>query len=177
MKISILASIYAALVVWACKIIGKFQPGSWFYRASRKRLKLWFYSGTFIALALLIFMFTYWGDHGLGDSARIPVGHSCAVEQTNGMLAYLQHSHMPALEIDKFTITDDYLYGTMNRNENYEGGYFIYDLVNNKVETFIQESEFLTSLVSHNLNPEIELKDFNYHYHEYWNGWRFWFLA
>jgi len=74
-KISILGCIYATLALVTFKIIGQYKPDSWFYKVSRKKLRLWFLSGLIISVGLFGFMFTYWGDRGLGDWARIPLGH------------------------------------------------------------------------------------------------------
>ena len=70
-KISILGCIYASLTLVAFKIIGRYKPDSWFAKASRKKLRLWFLSGLIISVGLFGFMFTYWGDHGLGDSYEL----------------------------------------------------------------------------------------------------------
>jgi hypothetical protein len=74
-KISILGCIYATLTLVTFIIIGHYKPDSWFDKVSKKKLRLWFLSGLFISVGLFLFMFTYFGDHGLGDSARVPVGH------------------------------------------------------------------------------------------------------
>lgn len=177
-KISILGCIYATLILLTFKIIAQYKPKSWFDLISREKLRLWFLSWFSTSLALFIFMFTYWGDHGLGDSARIPIGYWRAIEETNGTQAYIQNNGRSALGIEKFIIADDYVYGlTDDINENYEGKYFVYDLADNKVITFIQENEFLNYLTAHNLNTGLEFKDFSYYYKKYWHGWRFWLLA
>ena len=89
-KISILGCIYATLILIIIKIIANNKPNSWFGRLSRKKLRLWCLSGLFISGGLFFFMFTNFGDHGLGDSARIPVGHWRAIQEVNGTQAYLQ---------------------------------------------------------------------------------------
>ncbi len=123
-------------------------------------------------------MFTYYGEHGLGDSARVPVGHWCAIQEVNGTQAYIQdEGPVNMIEIDDFIIADDYIYGlTGDRNENYDGNYFVYDLVNNDVTTFEDKKEFTHFLTENNLNINPDYKDFRYYYRQYWNGWRFWLL-
>lgn len=177
-KISILGCIYATFILLTFKVIGQNKPKNWFNQVSKKKLRLWFLSGFSISLALFVFMFSYWGDHGLGDSARIPIGYWRAIQETNGTQAYIQDNGISALGIDKFIIADDYVYGlTDDTNENYEGKYFVYDLANNKVKTFLQENEFNNFLTAHHLDIKLEFKDFSYYYKKYWNGWRFWLLA
>ena len=178
-KISILGCIYATLKLVTFKFIGRYKPGSWFDKVSKKKLRLWFLSGLVISVGLFLFMFTYFGDHGLGDSARVPIGHWRAIQEVNGTQAYIQdEGPVSMLEIDKFIITDDYVYGLLgDANENYEGKYFAYDLINNKVQTFEQEKDFVGFLTTHNLNTKPDYKDFSYYYSRHWNGWRFWLLA
>ena len=128
---------------------------------------------------LFFFMFTYYGDHGLGDSARIPVGHRRAIQEVNGIQAYIQdEGPVNSLDIEKFIITNDYVYGLMGvENLNYEGKYFIYDLINNKIKTFMQEQDFTAFLIAKNLNTKPDYKDFSCYYNEHWGGWRLWLLA
>ena len=178
-KISILGCIYATLTLLSFKFIGHFKPNTWFYRASRKKLRLWFLSGLFISIGLFFFMFTYYGEHGLGDSARVPVGHWRAIQQVNGTQAYIQDEGPVAMiEIDDFIVTDNYIYGlTGDMNENYDGDYFVYDLVENNVTTFKSKIEFTDFLKEKNLEINPDYKNFGYYYGKYWGGWRFWVLA
>ena len=69
-KISILGSVYACLILLLFRVIAVFSPDGWFARTSEKQLNFWFKSGFLISISLFSFMFTYWGDHGLGDSSE-----------------------------------------------------------------------------------------------------------
>lgn len=177
-KISILSCVYASLILLIFKIIAKYKPNSWFESVSKKKFKLWFSSGLCLSFFLFFFMFTYFGDHGLGDIARIPVGHSKAIQEVDGVQAYIQEEGpISMLGIDRFKITDDFLYGFISKgNENYEGSYFVYDLANNTVKTFEKESDFINLLKIKNLDRKTDYKDFGYYYNQYWLGWRFWLL-
>lgn len=177
-KISILSCIYATMILIAFKIIGHYKIESWFNKVSKRKLRLWFLSGLFISIGLFFYMFSYSGNHGLGDSARIPVGHGRAIEQSDGILAYIQNEGpIDMLTIDKFIITDNYIYGSVgDRNENYEGQYFLYDLINNNVKTYTQEADFINHLKTINQPPRPDYKDFYYYYDKHWSGWRFWLL-
>jgi hypothetical protein len=177
-KISILSCIYASLTLLVFKIISHYKPNSWFVKASTKKLKFWFLSGLSISVFLFFFMFTYYGDHGLGDSARVPIGHSKAIQEVDGVQAYIQdEGPISMIEISKFKITDNFVYGyTSDSNVNYDGNYFVYNLVNNSVKTFKQKSEYLNFLEINKLDKNPNYKDFNYYYGEYWNSWRFWLL-
>ncbi len=177
-KIAILSCIYASLVLLVFKIIAYYKPDSWFEKVSKKKLKLWFLSGLILSVFLFIFMFSYYGDHGLGDSARVPIGHWKAIQQVDGVQAYIQdEGPISMLEIGKFQTTVDFVYGfTSPSNENYDGTYFVYDLANNSVKTFQQEQEYFHFLALKNLDKNPNYQDFNYYYKAYWNGWRSWLL-
>lgn len=176
-KISILGCIYATTTLLIFKLIGRYKPNSWFDRASRKKLRLWFLSGLLISFGLFFFMFTYLGNHGLGDNARVPVGHWRAIHEVNGT-AYIQdEGPISMLTMNKFIVTDDFIYGQVGEiNANYKGEYFAYDLVNNEVKTFEKEKDYLDFLITKNLDTKPDYKDFSYYYSRHWNGWRFWLL-
>ena len=177
-KISILGSIYASLILIVFRIIANYKPNSWFAKVSKKKFRLWLSSGFCISIFLFFFMFSHFGDHGLGDSARIPIAHGKAIQEVDGMQAYIQdEGPISMIEIDRFKITDDFVYGFISRgNENYDGSYFVYDLATNSVKTFEEESDYINFLKAKNLDENTEYKDFGYYYVHYWNGWRFWLL-
>ena len=174
-KISILSCIYAVLVLIIFKTIARYRPNSWFDRVSNRKLRFWFFSWLYISVGLFFFMFSYYGDHGLADDARVPIGHGRAIQQMDAVQAYIQdEGPVSMIVIDKFVVTDEYVYGIAGEgNENYEGNYFVYDLVNNKVKTFLQEKDFIDYLASKNLETRPTYKDFNYYYDEYWTDLRF----
>lgn len=178
-KISILGSVYATLTLFTFKLIAQFRPDSWFDRVSMKKLKFWLGSGFIISVGLFMFMMTHFGNHGLGDAARIPTGHFRDIQEINGTQAYLQDTEngIYACDIDSFYISDDFVYGlTGSQNENYEGKYFLYDLKNNEVRTFTTIEDFQYELTKNGLDQNVEFKDFNYYYRKHWSGWRFWLL-
>lgn len=177
-KILILGCIYATLTLVIFKIIGRCKPNSLFDRVSKNKLRFWFLSGLSISVGLFYFMFTYYGDHGLGDSARVPIGHWRAIQEIDGTQAYIQdEGPVSTIEIDKFIVTNDYVYGlTGDRNENYNGKFFVYNLANNSVKTFEQESDYTKFLTNRKLNTKPDYKDFRYYYKQYWGKWRFWTL-
>ena len=175
-KISILGSFYAVLTLGTFKIIGHYNPDSWFESVSKKKMRLWFTSGLIISIVLFFFMFTHYGDHGLGDSARIPLRHQREIQEINGSEAYVKDKGIKALPIDKFIIAHDFVYGLTDANENYDGKYFVYDLADNRVHTFEQEHGYLNFLTVKDLDTRPDYKDFSYYYRQYWSGWRFWAL-
>ena len=82
-KIAILASIYALITLVLLSLLAKFYKVDYFTKILRNKKLSWFGLGFIISTLLLIYSFTYWGNHGLGDSARVPVGYWHAVGNTN----------------------------------------------------------------------------------------------
>jgi|SRR5690554_771825 len=178
-KIAILVSVYATLILLTFKLIAKYRRGSWFDRVSRNKLKFWLINGIIIFIGLFVFMFTHYGDHGLGDSARIPIGHFREIKEINGTQSYIQDSKKGnySLSIDSLYISEDFVYGlTGKHNENYYGKFFLYNLKNNEVKVFETTEDFENELTNYALAKNVKFQDFNYYYNQYWNGWRFWML-
>lgn len=178
-KISILGSVYAIMTFLIFKMISKFKPDSWFERVTKKKLKFWFLSSFIISVSLFAFMFTHYGDHGLGDSARIPIGHCRSIQEINGNQAYIQdlEAGISAYDIDKFIITNDFVYGNLGSQlRESDGEYFLYDLEQNKLITFQSAERFHSVLSENELPPDVAYEDFHYYYHQHWSGWRLWLL-
>lgn len=180
-KIAILGSIYATLILLAFLIIGKIKPESWFAKVSKEKKQLWFSSGFVISILIIIYAFTYWGNHRLGDSARIPIGHWKSINQINGVWAYIDDLDYKAgqINIKEFAMTKDFLCAKTDIStvDEHPGKFVIWNLKTNEVE-FYSTAEQYTEYARQNKLPMISnFKKFNEHYRDYWSGWRFWLLA
>lgn len=177
-KISILGCIYATFILIIFKIVAVYKPKSWFNKTSQQKLKLWFNSGMLTSILLICFMFTFWGNHGLGDSARIPITYGVEIIQFDGNYTYLQLNGNQVLdEIKKFAITDEYILG--KRGNAFIGDdevFFIYKKEDNSINTFANEKSYINHLKEKKISIPVLYQDFFYYYDEYWNGWRFWLL-
>ena len=179
-KISILSSIYATLTLLTFKIIGRYKPNSWFYRVSRKKLRLWFLSGLAISVGLFFYMFTYYGDHGLGDGPKIPIGHGIVVDNANwteyGYIKGITTTDNIDIEMTKFIVVDNMLIGNLESSfYDFQNPYFIYDLKTKEINEFKTKPEFDT-FVKENKLPTEELLTFEENYSKHWSWWRFWLL-
>ena len=92
-KIGVLALAYGFIFFIAFQVIVKrFRQDVYEgYREQKWKLYKWCYIAAYAGL--LLFSFTYWGNHGLGDSAKVPVGYRHVVSAINS-----QHNY---LEVDK----------------------------------------------------------------------------
>lgn len=180
-KISILGSIYATLTLLTFELIGRYKQDSWFDRVSQKKLRFWFLSGLVISVGLFFYMFTYSGDHGLGDSPKIPIGHGIVVENTNwteyGYLKGIKTSDKIDIEMTKFIVVDNMLIGNLDSwFYGFENSYFVYNLKNKEIQEFKTKAEFDTFVKENNLPTSEELLTFEENYRKHWSGWRFWLL-
>jgi len=174
-KISILGCVYATLTLLTIKVIGHFNPNSWFDRVSKNKRRLWVNCGRIISVGLFIFMFTYYGDHGLGDSSKVPVGHFKVVKY--GGDSYLQNDKGDQLGIRKFTFDKDRLYAETQKI-SYEpyGEIVVWDLRTDEWTFYKTKYEYLNVTKDKNYPTPDNFEDFFEFYKRHWNGWRFWFL-
>lgn len=178
-KLAILSSIYAALILMIFRKVGRFNEGSWADRISKRKLKFWFFSGAIISTLLVVFANTHWGSHGLGDSARIPLKHGKSVNEINGTHAYIRDIgyKYEDLLVEKFAITTDYMVGrTQASTIDFPEPYFFWQLKTNKVRYFKNREEYEKFAMANNLPLSNEFREFRDHYSSFWHGWRFWTL-
>lgn len=180
-KILVLASFYAMILFFAFRQIGKTNPGNWFQRITANQKKFWIRSGAIISMILFIWGFTYWGNHGAGDYARIPIGNGYAVENINwteyGYLEEVEIQGGKNLDMTRFSIKNNKIIGNLDSwFYHYDKQYFLLDLKTEEVIEFENGSELDKFAEKNNLPKAEELKSFKRNYQEYWSGWRFWFL-
>jgi hypothetical protein len=177
LKISVLAWAYAEALRFCIILCTTLSPGSPLARFNAHSKQFRWGSRLGIAFVLFTFSFTYWGEHGLGDYARIPLGNGEAMQEINGMEAYFEADVPLKLSsdqpfIDSFQVTDDVLCGQAN-----DKTFFTYDLVTKQQRHFDDAHEYATYAAQHSLPAVSEFKSFSSHYSRYWGGWRFWLLA
>lgn len=178
-KITILSSVYGVIIVFLFSFSGKIMPEGFFSKTSKNKLSLWAISVFFISIFLFIYMFSYWGDHGLGDSARIPIGYGKEVGEIDAAYTYIEPSGYDygGLNIKIFAKQNHYLIGTTDSSPvDNPAPYFCWDLKNDKLHLFSNEKVFNSFLNNNQLPTQIEFKSFREHYSKYWGGWRLWLL-
>ena len=118
-------------------------------------------------------MFTHWGEHGLGDYARIPLINSFEIENINWMDESFIEIRNDIVNFKKFQVVDDKLIGELLYVDGQN--FFVLDLKNSKYYTF-ESLDQLNNYTSKQLNISLKLESFHDNYNHYWSGWRFWFL-
>ncbi|OOQ59250.1 hypothetical protein BC343_28425 [Mucilaginibacter pedocola] len=160
---ALLAAIYAGVLFLFLHVI---------FRTAKLDLKKLKFSSLFRAVAVLlfVFMFTYYGDHGLGDDSRIPLGHGKAIEASDGYPYFKPDKQQGELHIGNFSVAGD------NFCAEADSGFIFYNLKSNQMINFKGESGYSSFAQKHKLPLPTEFEDFYTHYNRYWGGWRFWLL-
>lgn len=178
-KISILGCIYATLILCIFILIGRKYSDSWFSIVLKNKLKLWFLSGLTISISLFFYMFTYWGNHGLGDGPQIPIGSDEIISNTdwvdNCYLLDGNDGRGNGIDIAKFLVSNDKLCAKFDGETfyDYKNEYFILDLTSKKIREFETKMEYNQFAKTNNLPLSSQLKSFRDNYSDYWHGWRF----
>nr|WP_067056168.1 hypothetical protein [Mucilaginibacter sp. L294] len=157
-KIAILSICYAGLMM----LIGRMLFG----RGYLKFGKLF----CIIYTALFIFMFTYYGDHGLGDESNLPIGHWKIVKAGDGYPYFEPTGNKRQIQLKSFLVNKETLCAQTGE------GYIAYDLVTDKLSTFLNQSNYDSYAAINNLPSSQSFKLFDTQYTKYWSGWRFWML-
>jgi hypothetical protein len=165
-KVAILSCLYGLVFLIIIRLIKK--------RLNHSSFKNWMILSVSSFAFLLVFMNTNWGDHGLGDYARIPIGEGKEIEQINysGMYIRPEGHENETLSISSYYLDKEYCFGTIEKS----GMKFIWHLRTNEIEKFKSEIDYLRRLQSLNLKRNQIVIDFKFGYNRHWNGWRFWLL-
>ena len=180
-KIGILASIYSWILLGIFRQINRSNPKSWFQKSTVNGKRFWVKSTRIIYLLLFIWMYTYWGNHGFGDSARIPIGNGKVIKNINwseyGYIENIRTSDNDKIETTKFRITNKKLIGNLDSwFYSYTNQYFLYEIRKNELVEFGRKLDFDKYAESNDLPTSSELLTFEQNYSKYWSGWRFWLL-
>ena len=166
LKIAILSTIYSTVIFLA---ITALKP-----KIIKNSKRFWRKCLFTIYGSLFVFMFTYWGDHGLGDSYYIPIPHYKTVNQGDET-AYIENSKANQLEIKRFSYDNKYLYAEIADKNQINDDYIVWNLQTDEWKTYSTNSFLILSKTSKTASPKY-FKDFDTHYDNYWSGWRFWLL-
>ena len=173
LKVSIQASIYATLILILTKMWSGFSPSSRLAKFTHNGKRFWWRSGFTASVALFLVANTPWGDHGLGDYRRVPLGYGLAMEQINRMMAYFEPvTTLDQPEIVFYKVADDMLCAKADDNI-----YFTYDLQTRRYHTFSDSATYDSNAKNLGLPTSSQFESFHKHYARYWGSWRFWLLA
>lgn len=180
-KIALLASLYLFvikhLLVFLMKrgVISK--ETKLFDRFQQHEGKSWW----LIALFLFIWMHSFWGNHGFGDSARIPIGKGVYIFTINwndcAVLNGVKTAAAKDVHTTSFAFQKGIIMGNMKSDfYDYYNNYFVYDTKTALLKEFPFKKGYNEYAEKHGLVPTVDFKSFNEHYKAYWHTWRFFLL-
>lgn len=176
-KISILSCFYATIAVILFKLIGSFNKESWYYKVSKNTYGFWIKSIFISGFVLFFFMFTHYGNHGLGDSARVPMRHFKTVKEINANTAYIENGDGEQVSIKSFTFDSDNLYAEIDKDMfDEKGDYIVWDLRADKYFFYTTYNDYINTAKQNNYPLPDDFKKFWHHYSQHWHGWRFFLL-
>lgn len=170
-KITLLSMAYAGLLVLFLKL----------FRRKAIQLGTWLKAVAVLWACLFVYMFTYWGDHGLGDTFRVPIGKGKMIESINAMeyawIMDVTNSSGERVQMSRFVIADGKVLGNCDDDFYDEPcAYFVYEIDNGGLLEFRDPLSFAQECDRQGWpGPEL-MVDFGTNYHRYWDGWRFWLL-
>ena len=172
-KISILSLIYIFILAAISQLpfFKKIKFLNDLNHYKRTRVITWFVLG----FILFIWSFTYWGSHGLGDYARIPIGYGRQIERINATITYItpEGHELETYGINEFATENKFCFGKSRGMD--KTVYFIWNLESNKIVKYKSKRQYIKQLSKHGIkNPKYNT--FYEAYDNYWNGWRFWLL-
>ena len=165
MKIAVLAAVYAALVYILKFIWGEIDKSS---RLRRLKFRSIYFS---IAGLLLVFSFTCYGDHGLGDEANIPLPHWETMDSGDGNAYFNPNGKLyDQISVDSFLVRNDHLCMASDTL------IFDYQLKTSELKKFATSKLYDAYAMAHHLPIKKEFRKFWPQYNDYWSGYRFWML-
>ncbi|HTD97872.1 MAG TPA: hypothetical protein VK668_01230 [Mucilaginibacter sp.] len=163
-KMAIQAAVYSFIIYSLVFIYTEINKSS--------RLKQFKFAGIFLSTygLLFVFSFTYYGNHGLGDEALIPLGHWETMNSGDGYAYFTASGTSEQLAVDSFLVKNDTLCAASAKV------FFIYPLQSGVMKKFGSKYLYNKYALAHHLPQAHQLKTLWVQYHEYWSGWRFWML-
>ena len=172
-KLPILSALYWG-ILWT--LLWKVSPTAW--RPKLQRTPLHLFGGLAVAIVLIGWANTHWGNHGWGDVARLPLPEGKAIRTLNGNITSLDQGHHEVW-VNSFAIYPDAGYVVGLTSDNPVDSflpYFVWDLKTGVI-AFQQNSEGIAAkLPDQNLPPQSDLDTFWNHYLAYWGGLRAYLL-
>jgi len=123
-----------------------------------------------VSILLLVFSFTYYGNKGLGDESRIPLGYGEVMRASDQFAYFVPKGKSGQIHVDTYVLKGD------NLCMSIDSGYKVYNLKTKGVVNFSDGQMYDAFAFSYGLPLSLQLQSFKVQYDQYWGGWRFWLL-
>jgi len=164
LKIAIQTALYSLLIYSVYFAFREVQSKRKFIR-----VRYWLIYSCVYCL-MIIYSFTYFGNHGLGDQSYLPLGHQQSMYATDGYAFFTFKDTSQTISVDSFLVKND---SVCMESAN---TYYVYDLRSELLKKFENSNAYERYALSHSLPLINRFKKFYELYNDYWNGWRFWVL-
>ena len=112
-KIAMLASLYATIILLILIILNKSINSSLLKNWMNRKLLIWWLNGFIVSVGLLFFSLSYWGNHGFGDSSRIPIGDNQTIHSIDG-ISYFNPTQGGQELINTYSIKNNHICAKQN---------------------------------------------------------------
>ena len=179
LKIIFYSAVYSILLLLILSFISSRAKISWLKRVTRDRKV--FFTITFLIIGFAIFKhsFSYWGDPGHGDNARIPFGNNYEVFNIDGSVTFLNlEEDNRQLILDKFIVKDGVLYAEFkgDNSSQCESCILIFKSHNGELQILNSRESYQEIAIKDKLPNLGDFKSFMINYRSYWNANDTWFL-
>lgn len=174
LKIAVQASIYSTIILFAFFIVAKTTHLSFPKKLMKHKFISWFITGFIISILFIVYAFSYWGNRGLGDYARIPIGNDYEVGNIDGASTYFEGADNPGRQafLNRFAIYEDKLcaefYGF--NADDCKDCVIILDIYSGQTKEFHSTKEYEAYASVLHLPLKKDFKDFFANYWDYWGG-------
>ena len=113
-KIIILSTIYATLVLLTVFVLSKVTNIQWTKKRMAKKVRFWLLTHFIISVLLFALSFSYWQDTGIGDNSKIPAGYGQTIQSEDFAWTYFYpdpdktEANRDELIIGKYKIADPF---------------------------------------------------------------------
>ena len=176
-KIAIQASVYASLTFIIIYVLSKTTEIVRIKKWMNRKLLTWWLTGLIYSIGLFFYAFSYWGNHGLGDSARIPIGNDLAIHNIDGAWTYFYTdpgNSYNQIQINEFALIENKICAKKSKENGNK--FLVFDCENSEMMEFENQQQYEDYALKNNLPVTNKFKDFFFYYQEFWSGWRSYLL-
>lgn len=178
-KLVILTGVHATISLIFFSLLNTFYPKNGLSNIIENKSKYWAKSSFVISVFIFIFSFTYWGDNGVFNTYRIPLGYEREILESydglgNGLIGCPE-------SLGNFTVKENNVCGYKatyigDSFKTISDEYLVWNLETNKVKVFKTKQEYVNYAQKHHLPTEEQFKTFNENYRDYWHDLIYFFI-
>ncbi len=186
-KIIVLSTVYATLLIVACIYIYRKTGNNWLKKRLNYKLRNWLFLHLLISVCLFYYSFTYWQDTGLGENPSLPIGYGQRIYSPDfewtDFYPDLDKTELnkDELQIENFIVQDSVLCAKISHQNSNSPNYdfIVCNLQSRTNKTFLTEADYNKFAIENKLPLKDNFLDFKTHYRNYFDKkpeWKKWLL-